>query len=64
MSDFQWIGNNAILYKGRVCPITENDGWGVVNAMERVDREEREKEDRIRAEIKTEIISELKGENK
>lgn len=58
MSDFQWIGNNAILYKGRVCPVTENDEWGVVNAMERVDREEK----RMRAEIKAEIISELKGE--
>ena len=60
MNDFQWLGNDAILYKGRVCQITEDDGWGVVNAMKRVDREEREKEERLRAKIKAEIMAELK----
>lgn len=64
MSDFQWLGNNSILYKGRVCPITENGGWGVVNAMRRVDREERENEERLRQKIKAEIMAELKKEGK
>ncbi len=60
MNSFEWIGNDAILYKGRICPITENDGWGVVNAMNRVDKEEKEKLDRLKAELRNELIAEIK----
>ena len=58
MTDFQWLGDNAILYKGRICPITEQDGWGAVNAMRRVDQEEQERLERL----KSEIMQELKEE--
>lgn len=61
MSDFQWIGNNSILYKGRICSVRGE--WGVVDAMNRIDREEQEKEEELKAKIKAEILAELK-ENK
>lgn len=61
MSDFQWIGTNTIVYKGRVCSVQGE--WGVVDAMNRIDREEQEKEAELKARIKAEILAELK-ENK
>lgn len=54
MSDFQWIGDSAILYHGRVCQITEHDGWGVVNAS--VDHEEQAEREKLKAEIKEELL--------
>lgn len=47
MTDFQWIGDSSILYKGRIVSLTEHDGWEVVNAMQRVDEEERQQTERI-----------------
>ena len=58
MSNFQWIGNNSIIYKGRVCSVKGE--WGVVDAMNRIDREEQEREAELRAKIKAEILAELK----
>lgn len=55
MSDFEWLGDRAILYKGRVCPLTEHDGWEVCNAMRRVDEEEARERKRLKEEIKAEL---------
>ncbi len=64
MTDFQWLGDNAILYKGRICPITEHDGWGVVNAMRRIDQEEQEQLERLKSEITKELRAEkIKNEH-
>lgn len=58
MSKFTWVGDKAILYKGRLCELTENDGWEVVNAMRRVDDEEQRERKRLKEEIKSELLAE------
>lgn len=55
MSVFEYIGDRAILYKGRICPLLEHDGFEVVNAMRRVDEEETRERNRLKAEIKAEL---------
>lgn len=58
MSQFEYIGDRAILYKGRICPLLEHDGWEVVNAMNRVDEEEARESERLKEKLKAELISE------
>lgn len=58
MSQFEYIGDHAILYKGRICPLLEHDGWSVVNAMNRVDEEEARERERLKEKLKAELISE------
>ncbi len=60
MSKFTWVGDRAILYKGRLCELTENDGWEVVNAMRRADGEEQKERKRLKEEIKSELLAERK----
>lgn len=62
MASFKYIGDHAILYKGRVVPLLEHDGWAVVNAMHRVDEEEARERERLKEEIKAELISEGRKE--
>lgn len=61
MSKFTWVGDKAILYKGRLCELTESDGWEVVNAMRRVDEEESHERKRLKEEIKSELLAEREG---
>lgn len=60
MSTFEWLGDRTILYKGRVCPLTESDGYEIVNAMRRVDEEEAMERKRMKDEIMAEIIAEAR----
>lgn len=62
MSDFEWLGDSSILYKGKVCQLTEHDGYEVVNAMRRVDEEEARDCKRMKEEIKAEIMAGRKEE--
>ena len=61
MTSFEYIGDRAILYKGRICPLLEHDGFEVVNAMRRVDEEEARERNRLKAEIKAELMEEYKA---
>lgn len=60
MSMFRWIGDNAILYKGRICMLSGNDGWEVIRAIHRVDEEEKRERERLKEEIKSELLTERK----
>ena len=61
MSSFEYIGDRAILYKGRICPLLEHDGFEVVNAMRRVDEQEARERNRLKAEIKAELMEKYKA---
>ena len=55
MNNFRWLGPRTIIYKGRVCELTEHDGWEVINAMRRVDREEELQREMLKKELKREM---------
>ena len=59
MTDFKWIGDTAILYKGKICQLTEHDGWEVYNAMRRVDDEQDLKRERLKKELMDELLTEI-----
>lgn len=63
MSVFRWIGDNAILYKGRICMLSGNDGWEVIRAIHRVDEEIAQERQRLKEEIKAELHAEMEKDN-
>lgn len=63
MAEFNWLGDNAILYKGRLCMLTGNDGWEVVRAMDRIDEEIARERQRLKEEIKAEVYAEMGKDN-
>ena len=49
MADFEWISSHTIRYRGVITEVRDNGGWGVVDAMNAIDKRlDKEEEDRVR----------------
>lgn len=49
MADFEWISSHTIRYRGVIAEVRDNGGWGVVDAMNAIDKRlDKEEEDRVR----------------